>query len=57
MANAQEQLRKRELKRIDQALARLQAGEFGYCLDCGEEIAPKRLAIDPLAELCVDCKG
>jgi len=57
MANAQEQLRKRELKRIDLALERLDDGEFGYCLNCGEEIAAKRLEIDPLAALCVACKS
>ena len=57
MANAQEQLRRRDLKRIDAALARLAAGEFGECLECGEEIAERRLEIDPATELCLDCRS
>nr|WP_245656972.1 TraR/DksA C4-type zinc finger protein [Meinhardsimonia xiamenensis] len=30
-------------------------GEYGYCCDCGEEIAPRRLEIDPAAATCVSC--
>ncbi|WP_339106912.1 TraR/DksA family transcriptional regulator [Roseovarius rhodophyticola] len=30
-------------------------GEFGYCDDCGEEIAEGRLRLDPAALKCVDC--
>ena len=41
--------------RIDAALARIDEGEFGYCTDCGEEIAPKRLELDPTAPTCVSC--
>ena len=33
--------------RLRAALARIDEGEFGYCEDCGEEIAPKRLDLDP----------
>lgn len=57
MAKAQEQLRQRELQRIEQAMQRLEEGEYGYCLQCGEEIATARLAIDPMAELCINCKS
>lgn len=57
MAKAQEQLRRRQLKRIEAALERLEDGEFGYCLSCGEEIAERRLEIDPMAETCVACKN
>src|SRR5262249_12478741 len=39
------------------ALARLEDGEFGYCMDCGEEISPKRLAAVPWAECCVECQS
>ena len=56
MARAQEQLRQRELVRISKALARLDEGEYGFCLDCGEEIPEKRLDVDPMAELCIRCK-
>ena len=55
MAQAQERARAAELQRIDQAFRRLEDGEYGYCQDCGEEIAPKRLDIDPSASQCVKC--
>ncbi len=32
-----------QLKRIDAALARIEAGEFGFCIMCGTEIDPTRL--------------
>ncbi len=44
-----------ELKRIGAALTRLEEGEYGYCLDCGEPMDPRRLALDPAATLCVGC--
>lgn len=56
MANAQERLRMRDLQRIDAALQRLAEGDYGYCMSCGEEIGDRRLAIDPMAELCIACK-
>jgi DnaK suppressor protein len=56
-AMAQEAARRRqmELDRIDAALGRLDADEYGYCLACGEEIAPARLDADPAIPTCVDC--
>ena len=55
MAEAQERNRKRDLIRIEQAERRIREGEYGYCSECGEEIADGRLAIDPMAEKCVSC--
>ena len=55
MAEAQERTRKRDLVRIEQAERRLREDEYGYCTECGEEIADGRLAIDPMAEKCVSC--
>ena len=55
MAEAQERNRKRDLIRIEQAERRIREGEYGYCSECGEEIADGRLAIDPMAEKCVNC--
>ena len=55
MAVATDQRRELELKRIDVALERLQAGDYGYCMTCDEEIPAKRLELDPAAVLCVDC--
>ena len=38
---------------IDAALARLDDGEYGYCVTCGEEINADRLALDPSVALCL----
>ena len=56
-AMAQETSRRRvnELRRIKAALERIEDGEFGYCLECGEEIAMRRLELDPAAPLCIAC--
>jgi DnaK suppressor protein len=58
-AMAQETGRRREieLKRIEGALRRIEEDEYGYCTHCGEEIAPKRLDVDPSAPLCIKCVG
>jgi RNA polymerase-binding protein DksA len=45
-----------ELRAIQDALARLKRGEYGYCQRCGEEIAPARLEAMPQATLCVRCQ-
>lgn len=55
IAQAAEQRRATEMARIDAALIRIDDGSYGECLRCGEEIAEKRLEIDPAATLCVDC--
>lgn len=57
MALAAERRRAAERQRIGAALARLDEGEWGYCLGCGEEIAEKRLRHDPSVPLCVNCAG
>src|SRR5690348_7870872 len=44
------------LKKIDQALARIQEGIFGECESCGEDIEVRRLEARPTATLCVGCK-
>ena len=55
MANATNQRRQADLIRIEAALERLQNDDYGFCENCGEEIAPKRLEIDPLATRCTQC--
>jgi DnaK suppressor protein len=55
MALASERRRKSELSKIDAALRPLDAGEYGYCVKCGDEIGDKRLALDPAAAACVKC--
>ena len=53
-------LREREqglLAKIDTALQKIEDGQFGECLSCGEDIGVKRLRARPVAELCIDCKS
>jgi DnaK suppressor protein len=52
-------LRNREslyLKKVDEALARIEEGTFGECEECGEDIELRRLEARPTATLCVSCK-
>jgi DnaK suppressor protein len=44
------------IKKIDEALERVDNGEYGYCDNCGVEIGLERLEARPTAELCIDCK-
>ncbi|MBF0281646.1 MAG: RNA polymerase-binding protein DksA [Zetaproteobacteria bacterium] len=44
------------VRKIDQALNRIKAGEFGECEDCGGDIGQKRLQARPVTTLCIDCK-
>ena len=46
----------RLLKKIDQALERVEAGTFGICEDCGNVINLKRLEARPVTTMCIDCK-
>lgn len=55
MANATKARRTQQYARIDAALLRMQDGEYGYCTDCGEDIALKRLELDPTVAACIAC--
>lgn len=57
MAQATERQRAAELVKINQALERISEGEYGYCVECGEDIPAKRLEIDPAASQCIRCAG
>jgi DnaK suppressor protein len=54
---AQETARRRQaqVQRIDSALRRMDAGEYGYCLICGDDIGPGRLKFDPASTRCMGC--
>jgi DnaK suppressor protein len=45
-----------ELGAIDAALARIAAGGYGECTDCGTTIAPARLHASPEAPRCIHCQ-
>ncbi|SDW28730.1 transcriptional regulator, TraR/DksA family [Ruegeria halocynthiae] len=55
MAKAQQVRRDTEKHRLQAALIRMEENEFGYCEDCGEEIAQGRLELDLAASKCVSC--
>jgi DnaK suppressor protein len=44
------------MRRIRSAIQRVNDGSYGVCLECEEDIAPKRLKAIPWAELCIQCQ-
>ena len=44
------------LPKIEKALQKIEAGEYGICEDCGGEIGASRLEVRPFASLCIKCK-
>ena len=55
MSQETERRRQVELARIEAALQRLTAGDFGFCVNCDEAIEPKRLELDPSLPTCLAC--
>ena len=45
-----------ELGAFEQALTRLDAGQYGQCKDCGTTIPEARLAVHPAALRCIACQ-
>ena len=45
------------IRAIEAALGRIEAGSYGVCMSCGEDIASARLKAVPEATCCVDCGG
>ena len=50
------QMKAETLARVDEALTRLDAGQYGRCFECGGEISEKRLRALPFAERCTVCE-
>lgn len=46
----------RDLAMVDGALARLDRGTYGRCVECGGPVDADRLAALPWAERCIDCQ-
>lgn len=44
------------LRLIDEALARLDNGRYGACVNCGQKIEPPRLNAVPWARHCIACQ-
>lgn len=50
------QMKAETLNKINEALARLDEGRYGFCFECGEEISQQRLRALPFAVRCKDCE-
>ena len=55
MELATEDRRQQRLTALASALLRIEAGDYGYCLKCDDEIAAGRLLADPAVSLCIGC--
>jgi DnaK suppressor protein len=55
LAQGMQARRDAERRALAQALERLNSGEYGWCEECGDAIAPARLRFDPAARLCISC--
>lgn len=44
------------IKKIEQALEKVNSQDYGYCDTCGEEIGIRRLEARPTANMCIECK-
>lgn len=55
MAVEAKRRRKIYVQRINAALKRMDNNEYGLCTQCGTDINPERLEIDPTAVMCFEC--
>ena len=55
MAQEPARRRQRQLGKIEGAFRRIEAGDYGNCFICGEEIDIHRLSVDPTCTRCVKC--
>jgi DnaK suppressor protein len=44
------------IKKIEEAIAKIDSNDYGFCETCGVEIGVQRLEARPTATLCIDCK-
>ncbi|RLB11362.1 MAG: TraR/DksA family transcriptional regulator [Deltaproteobacteria bacterium] len=50
------EMRAKEVEQIDAAIERIDNGEYGICIDCGDWITPARLEALPYALRCKECQ-
>jgi DnaK suppressor protein len=55
MSQQAERRREIQLHKIAAALQRIERDDYGYCTECGDEIAYRRLVFDPATTFCIDC--
>jgi DnaK suppressor protein len=49
--------RRQQITALDGAMARLEAGTYGFCEECGADIPAERLKVEPFAPCCVACQA
>jgi DnaK suppressor protein len=47
---------RRLIRKIEEAISRVDDGDFGICEGCGGDVGLKRLQARPVTTLCIDCK-
>ena len=57
MLAANRQAAQQRRRQVEAALERIDAGDYGECQSCGEEIEPRRLGAQPEAALCLECQS
>ncbi|RDX38147.1 TraR/DksA family transcriptional regulator [Kangiella sp. HD9-110m-PIT-SAG07] len=57
MVSAAHQRDEKHLVAVRKALKRIDSDDFGFCLECGDDINPQRLDVAPETELCLDCQS
>lgn len=53
MAEETRRRRQREVQSIEAALRRVDEGEYGFCITCGDAIEPERLSLNPATPFCI----
>ena len=57
MARANRRASQLRLQQVEAALRRFERGEYGACLECGEEIGFARLEVRPESPFCLECQS
>jgi len=57
MAQSSQRHVEQRLRGVNIALAKFDSGDYGYCEQCGEDIDPQRLAVQPDAGCCFACQS
>jgi DnaK suppressor protein len=47
---------RQQIRDIDAALERIDTGDYGTCMNCGETIDQRRLEVRPFSRYCIECK-
>lgn len=50
------ELERKQLYLVENALKRIERGQYGVCQQCNKAISPKRLEVAPAAQYCVPCQ-